>query len=219
MPYAAVTFDTVHAGEHVRLEAGKDWVREGHSLHRRFPDKFRAGPKPPMGRRTGRRGGRRGLSAPLPAGPARVVVTPSAWQELREIIYEYDGDESGAGLFGEIRGDRVIVERVLAASAWAERSENEFRIEPDLYRRFEAARGVTWLGDFHLHREAGPPKPSQPDFDGWRAMVRARVGAYVGMVATVWMPGEDWLRFEPRFVAWVATRNGGLRPATIIRGG
>jgi hypothetical protein len=145
-----------------------------------------------------------------------VTLTAHAFRSLRQEIFEYDGDEHGGGLFGHRHHDAaVVVERVCGASEWAEREPGRFRIEPDRYRAIEQNLPSSWfwIGDWHVHDER-EPRPSQADFDGWRAAVRSALGLYVGVVATTWLHGEDWSYFEPRFACWVA-QEGECRPATL----
>ncbi len=181
---------------------------------RSLPEEVRVAP--PRVSRAGRREPRDVRASVV---PPVVTFARQAWTDLRDEVYEYDGDEHGGALFGRRDGEAVIVERICGSSAWAERAATHFTIERDRYLAIEQnlPKGWHWLGDWHTHEEH-TPRPSETDFRGWTAALRSEIGVYVGVVATVWSADEEWTQFEPRFTAWVVARDGACRPATITRG-
>jgi Prokaryotic homologs of the JAB domain len=205
------------------IERAQELVRGGTSVARvgspggqtRSMPELRVDGRVPPPREAGRGKPRHARTS---AGPSpvvsRLLLTRFAERDLRELLYEFDGDEVGGPMYGEILSDgTILIERVYGPTSSTERSPHHIRIERDHCLDLELP-GQRWVGDWHSHRER-EPRPSQADFEGWRAAVRSELGVYAGVVATVWLEDEDWADWSPRFSAWVATRDGGCVPATI----
>jgi JAB domain-containing protein similar to deubiquitination enzymes len=200
----------VRSGRYVTVTRMTDSVGQVRSL----PEKIKHGP-PIAARRTPRR------AAAHPASVPVVRFAKWAAKELRdELMATADGRETGGALMGSIgRGGSVVVEHVVGPTDWTERDAHTFRIERDSWLLIERSHdqpGWLWLGDWHSHDEL-EPRPSQHDFDGWRAAVRRGVGLYVGVIATP-DPDVDWRFDAPRFAAWITTRDGKCVRATLAKG-
>jgi hypothetical protein len=128
-----------------------------------------------------------------------------------EIMESADGRETGGALYGACEPDgSVLVTDILGPSWWTERSTYQIKMEPDVFLRFEAQLppGRLWLGDWHTHDEY-VARPSDPDKRGWAGFLRAKLGVYVGVIATP-DPREEWRWDNPTFTGWVNRREDGI---------
>jgi hypothetical protein len=120
---------------------------------RSLPEEVRVAPP-----RVGRAGRREPRDVGGSVAPPVVTFARQAWTDLRDEVYEYDGDEHGGALFGRRDGDAVVVERICGSSAWAERAATHFTIERDPISR--SSRRCRTAG-------TGSATGTRSTFSGW----------------------------------------------------
>ena len=217
MPVAVQSFTADYGDDYVEIAAG-EWVCAGHELARRFPQRFHPDTSSPAHRATAWRVGGSALVSPSrPAVGARelrytVEFTRSAWEELDMALGEWDGCEVGGGLFGQVSGDRIVVECV-GRQAWM-RDRTPSQTEIPVCGNVELARslGLTWVGDWHVEPGEVSGAPSPTDEHAWTGL-RGGGDVWLGVIVTHG-PDENWPFCDPRLHAWTVGEQG-LRAASL----
>jgi hypothetical protein len=196
VPVALIDFECVYDGQVVRLEAGRDWVREGHEILERYPANFgtRAGRRSPSPRAPVRSRSARAATDDVELrassrSPISIVLDDDARStivcEVLEWVsdyYEDGGYETGSYLYGRrsARGGSWIeeptqeLEITFAALAGAETERGLWGMRQDSAYGQSIARALReqrrpehLIGDYHSHLGVDDGTPSPADLRGW----------------------------------------------------
>jgi proteasome lid subunit RPN8/RPN11 len=126
----------------------------------------------------------------------------------------WDGREIGGGLYGTVRGGRIVIEDVIGPGVTAKRSPRRFELNIDYCRAIRDQMPQSWrlLGDWHTHPGSTPA--SEQDRRAWLSLGRKQLGPWVGLVVPTDQSSRTSYGRVKSFDAYVA-ENGHVRSVNL----